>query len=80
MQYEKERNWTLFLLGSVSWVPYLCGCYLTFYEGFWRMRLLLEEFSIGTLLASVVFVVLGYMVVLGIYRVSELATKLDATS
>lgn len=44
------------------------------------MRLLLEEFSIGTLLASVVFVVLGYMVVLGIYRVSELATKLDATS
>ena len=80
MQHERQRSWALLLFVRLGWFPYLFGCYVTFYEGLWRLRLLLNGFSIGTLLASVVFVVLGYMVVLGIYRVSELGQRLDEVS
>ena len=55
----------------VGLVPYLFGCYLVFYEGLWRLRLLLEGFSVGVLVVVLLYVVGGYAVVSAIYNVTE---------
>ena len=52
-------------------LPYLFGSYLVFYMGFWSLRGLFSDFSLMTILEAVVFIVLGYNIVSGIYRVTE---------
>ena len=64
----------------VAWggvVPYLFGCYLVFYEGLWRLRTLVDHFSIQTMVLTVLFVVCGYAVVNGTYRVSEFGRQVN---
>jgi hypothetical protein len=58
-------------------VPYLFGCYLVSYEGLWRLRTLVDHFSVLTVILSALFVIGGYIVVNGTYRVSEFGRKVD---
>src|SRR5467141_1131507 len=44
------------------------GCYLVFYKGFWGLSELSRGFSIDVLLRTPLFLVLGYTVVSGLYR------------
>ena len=53
-------------------VPYVLGCYLAFYEGLWGLVRLFSGFSFSSLLWSVVSCVLGFTIVNGMYRLTEL--------
>jgi len=66
-----KKSWGLTFLALAGSIPYLFGCYLVFYRGFWKLKDLLARFSILHLLSCVVFVVLGYWVVSGLYLVTE---------
>ena len=72
-----QRSLAGFLIGLGGFVPNLFGCYLVFYEGFWRLRALLDGFVFSVLLVSVLYIVGGYAVVSAIYKASEFARAVD---
>ena len=74
---KKRRGLVPMLVAFGGYLPYLFGCYLVFYEGLWRLRTLVSEFSVVTVLLSFLFVVGGYMVVNGTYLASEFGRKVD---
>ena len=74
---KKRRGLAPMLVAFGGFIPYLFGCYLVFYEGFWRLRHLRDDFSIATIVLAAVFIVLGYSIVLAIYRLSELGRQVD---
>jgi hypothetical protein len=76
----RKKGFDLTFLTLLGFIPYLFGCYLVFYEGFWRMFLLRNGFSFSVLFTSVIFVVVGYFVVLGIYRVTELGRTVQEST
>jgi hypothetical protein len=63
--------WRALFITVAGLIPYLFGCYLVFYEGFWRMRGLLDGFSASLLVVSLLFVVGGWQVVNSIYKATE---------
>ncbi len=65
------------VLMIVGFIPYVFGCYLFFYEGIWRMRLLLNGFSLTTLSVSLCYFFSGYVVVMAIYKISEFVRLID---
>jgi hypothetical protein len=70
-----RKSWLLTFLALTGFVPYAFGCYLVFYRGFWGLRELFVRFTIAGLLACILFVVLGYQVVNGMYLLNELVEK-----
>lgn len=60
------------LIGLGGFIPYSFGCYLVFYEGLWRLRVLFDGFSIWVVLIAGLYGIGGYTVVNAIYKVSEL--------
>lgn len=74
---RKRRGIAPMLAALGGFVPYLFGCYLVFYEGLWRLRTLVAQFSILTIILSLLFVVGGYLVVSGTYGVSEFGRRVD---
>jgi hypothetical protein len=69
---RRQKSWLPAFLAFSDFVPYGFGCYLIFYRGFWR---LFTRFTVQALLASVLFAVLGYQIVNGMYLLSELGDK-----
>jgi len=74
---RKGRGIGPMLAALGCFVPYLFGCYLVFYEGLWRLRTLVAQFSILTIIFSLLFMVGGYLVVNGTYRMSEFGRRVD---
>lgn len=74
---NKKRGLIPMLIGISSFIPYLFGCYLFFYRGLWYLTRLRTGFSIIVVLKSFVFILIGYSVVNGIYRLSELSRQVD---
>jgi hypothetical protein len=72
-----KRSLLGMIVGFGAFIPYILGCYMTFYEGLWRLRHLLQEFTFTTLLTSIAFVILGFSLVNGVYRVTELCYAVD---
>lgn len=70
-----KKSWPLTFLALAGFVPFAFGCYLVFYKGFWGLRDLFVRFSVGRLVARLMFIVLGYQVVNGFYRVTEFVEK-----
>lgn len=60
-----------------GFAPYLFGSYLTFYEGLWRLAELRHGSMITTLLLALGFTVMGYCVVRGVHRATEIARAID---
>ena len=58
--------------------PFLFGCYLVFYEGLWRLRLIEDGFSFGLLAASVIYAIGGFGVVKATYNISEFGLSVNA--
>lgn len=59
-----RRSFALMFGTFAGFLPYLYGCYLTFYEGFWGfVRLFTEEFSLLRIVGSIVFLALGAAIV-----------------
>lgn len=71
------KSWARSLVAFGGLIPYLFGCYLVFYRGLWSLTALLNGFSWTLLVKPLGFVVLGYVVVVGIYRISEFVRKVD---
>lgn len=57
-------------------VPYVFGCYLVFYRGFWGSRVLFHEFSAARLLASLAFIYLGFRLLVWGAQLTQLGTAL----
>jgi hypothetical protein len=72
-QRQIERSWSAALTAYGAFVPYVFGCYLVFYRGFWGLTDLSNGFSILVLLRTAFFVILGFAVVNGTYMISEAA-------
>ena len=66
-----RRSLIAFITVIGGFVPYLFGCYLVFYEGFWRLRLLQDEFSVTIVTIALLYIVGGYAVVSAVYKISE---------
>lgn len=66
----QNRRGVLFMLVAYfgGGIPYIFGCYLILYRGLWR---LIGGFSFNNTFKSLVFIVLGYWIVSGIYEVTE---------
>ncbi len=52
-------------------VPFAFGCYLIFYEGFLGFVRLFSAFTFSSFLASIFYVIAGYLIAVGIYRMRE---------
>jgi len=59
-------------------VPFVFGCYLIFYEGLWRLRLLESGFSFGLVFATIVYTVGGFAVVKATYNISEFGRSISS--
>lgn len=64
-------------VGLGAFVAYGLGCYLTFYEGLWGLVRLFGGFSFSAFAWSLVDCVLGFIIVNGIYRLTELCRAVD---
>jgi hypothetical protein len=73
----KRRGVTPAVLAFGGIVPYVFGCFLVFYEGFWRLIKLFGAFSLWGLVVSILFIIGGFVVVNGMYRLSSFATQVD---
>ena len=69
-QEKSARNAGCALAGLI---PYIAGCYMCFYLGVYGIVKLFSEFTITSLIASIIFTVLGWKAVNGMYRLSEIA-------
>jgi len=65
------------LVGFGAFIPYGLGCYLTFYEGVWGLVQIFGGFSLSVLSWSLVCCVLGFAIVNGMYRLTELCRAVD---
>ncbi len=74
---SKRKSFLLSGVAFAGFIPFLFGCYLVFYRGFWRLSNLFAEFSVWTIVAAVCFVLVGYAVVSGIHKVSEFVGLVD---
>lgn len=72
-----QKSFLSMLLVFGGFVPYLFGAYLCFYEGIWKFVRLFEQFSVGTIVAAIFYIIAGYIIVLSIYRVSEFGRAVD---
>ncbi len=75
-----KRGLVPMLIGFGGLIPYLFGCYLFFFEGLWRLlhAALIRVFSVRSLVLSVLFTILGFIVVNSDYKISEFLKELMA--
>ena len=64
--------------GLLLFIPFVFGCYLVVYEGFWRLRFLENGFSSGLIVGVIIYVVGGFGVVRTTYNISELGLSIRA--
>lgn len=74
---RNERSWRAMFLGVAGFLPYLFGCFLVFYKGFWSFKYLFNSFSMWGLVEPIIWIVVGYQVVLQTYNMSEIGTAID---
>jgi uncharacterized membrane protein YozB (DUF420 family) len=60
------------LSAFAGFIPYLFGCYLVFYQGFWGFTELSSGFSVWVVIKGMVAILLGYKIVNAIYQITEL--------
>lgn len=68
---KPERSPVGAILAIAGFIPYLFSLYLLLYEGFWRLRLLLDGFSVAVVIVAVLYIVGGYFVLMATHKVSE---------
>ena len=73
---NKKSWWALFLV-PLGFIPYLFGCYLCFYMGFWKIIKLFSGFSFWGLILSVASIVLGYSIVRTTWKISEIGKAIN---
>lgn len=74
---QPNRGFLGMLVGLGEFNPYGLGCYLILYEGGWGLVQLLSGFSVSPLLWSLASCVLGFAIVTGMYRLTELCRAVN---
>jgi hypothetical protein len=69
---KTEKSWLSAMIAFGGFIPYLFGCYLFFYRGIRRLADLAEGFAFLTVVKAICFILLGYIVVSGLYRLTEI--------
>jgi hypothetical protein len=69
---KTEKSWLSAIIAFGGFIPYLFGCYLFFYRGIWRLADLAQGFALLTIVKAVCFILFGYIVVSGLYRLTEI--------
>lgn len=59
----------------IGFMPYIFGCYLTFYQGFWGFSELRYGFSFWVLFKAIASILIGYIIVSKLYELTELDRK-----
>ena len=67
-----KKSLLAMLCALAGFIPYLFGCYLVFYQGFWGFKELSTGFSVWLIIKAVVSILLGYRVVSSMYKITEL--------
>lgn len=68
---SKKRSWKLVIFSLMGFFPYLLGCFLVFYKGFWSFKFLFASFSWGKLIIPIIWIVIGYRIVSQLYLFTE---------
>ena len=66
-----QKSYVAMLLTAAGFIPYLFGSYLVFYRGLWQLKELLNGFSLGVILSSLFFIVVGWYAVKQLQELSE---------
>lgn len=68
---EKKKSWWLMIFTFLGFLPYLFGCFLVFYKGFWSFKYLFNSFSFTRLIIPIIWIVLGYHITDQLYLLTE---------
>ncbi len=74
----KVVSWPSALSAMAGFIPYMYGCYLTFYLGFWSLKSQLEGFSLLRLTISLAWIFLGYRSVKKLWILTEVSRAIDS--
>lgn len=58
-----QKSFIAVILTAAGFIPYLFGVYLVLYMGLWQLKDLLDGFSLGLILSSLFFIVVGWYIV-----------------
>ena len=73
-KFHKRRGVLLMMLSFGAFIPYLFGCYLVFFRGFWGLR---DGLTLFTAFRTTAFVLLGHAVVSAIHKVTGFVKAVD---
>jgi len=74
---KDEKSWLGVFLSLSGFFPYLFGCFLVFYKGFWSFKYLLISFSFWKLISPAIWILLGYRIVSQFHLMTELGRSID---
>ncbi len=74
---RNKKSWWALLLVPLGFIPYIFGCYLCFYMGFWKLIKLFSNFSFWGLVLSLASIIFGYLIVRTIWKISEIGRAIS---
>lgn len=74
---NKRRGIVPMAIALSGFIPYLFGCYLFLFEGFYRFKALFYQFTWMTIIVAILYIISGWTVVNGIYLLSKFARLVD---
>ncbi len=72
---DKRKTWGRGLLTFTGLLPYLYGCFLVFYKGFYGFKYLFDGVTIWEAIVPVLWIIIGYRIVNYTYLITKLAKK-----
>jgi hypothetical protein len=66
-----RKSWLAAFMVAAGLVPWLFGSYIVVYEGFWGFKELSSGFSVWVVAKSLAAVLLGFVVVIRMYEITE---------
>jgi hypothetical protein len=68
-----KKSYLGMLMALSGFMPFLFGCYLIAYQGFWGYKELSHGFSVWLIIKAVVAILLGYKIVYELDKLTQLA-------
>ena len=76
-EFHNKKSWLGMLLAFLGFIPYLFGCFLVFYKGFWSLKYLFNSFSFWKLVAPFLWIIVGYRIVAQLHMMTEFLRAID---
>ena len=68
---DNKKSLRNMLFAFMGFFPYLYGCFIVFYKGFWSFKFLFTSFSLGKLIIPIIWIVIGYQIVKATHILTE---------